>query len=286
MAATCSAESSSSRRPTRTSTIGFAHRSGTEVDPTCSIPTACPSKIADSLPFSSSKDSAQLGSWSVSSTRSESPLTVFLHHLAVALNAAAVPQVLDHVPVDGADVLAADRLQPGADCEVDRPVHLLVEQRVLHVSLDSRIAADPVLPERPGAFVAVELREQRVLVGGCRSVHDLAALVAHPDALDEVGFLVGRVLEEADDPLGGLLDRAVEDLAAGHVRVAVVDLALAVLEAEAEIRLAAHDPYLFGSVEPVLDLLHLLALVIPVEQDGAVEEVLELLVCHPRLLGE
>jgi hypothetical protein len=33
--------------------------------------------------------------------------------------------------VDGADVLAADRRQARADREVDRSVHLLVEERVL-----------------------------------------------------------------------------------------------------------------------------------------------------------
>src|SRR5918994_5618692 len=252
----------------------------------CSIPTACSPKIPASLPRSCSKSSAQLGSWSTSSTNSELPLTVFLNDLAVALDAAAVAQVLDHVPVDGADVLAADGREAGTDGEVDRAVHLLVEERVLHVALDAGIAADPVLAEDPRALVTVELREERLLVARRRRLDDLAALVAHPDVLDQIRLLVRGVLDEADRALGRLLDRAVEDLAAGHVRVAVVDLALAPREAESEIGLGAHDPDVIGLVEAILDPFHLLALSVPVEEDGAVEEVLERLVRQAGLLGE
>src|SRR5919108_1896905 len=282
----CSSLSSRSRRPTRTSTIGFAHRSGTEVDPMCSIATACPLKIGASRTRSSSKSPAQLGSWSTSSTWSELPLTVFLHNLAVALDPPALPEVLDHVPVHGADVLAADRGETRADREVDRPVHLLVEERVLHVPLDARVAADAVLAQDPRALVPVELGDERLLVGGRRRLHDLAVLVAHTHALHEVGLLVRGVLEEADDALRRVLDRTVEDLAARHIRVAVVDLALTAGEAEAEVRLGAHDANLIGLVEPLLDPLHLLALGVPVQEDGAVEEVFEGVVGHPRLLRE
>ena len=95
------------------------------------------------------------------------------------------------------------------------------------------------------------------------------------------GSWYGRVLEEADDALGRVLDRAVEDLAAGHVRVAVVDLALASGEAEAEVGLGADDAHLIGLVEAILDPLHLLALRVPVEEDGAEEEVLERLGVRP-----
>src|SRR5262245_9819543 len=146
------------------STIGFADRLGTDVEPTCSIATACPSKIEDSRRFSTANAFAQPGLYSESSTGSEGPFTVFLHHFAVALDPAALPQVLDHVPVNRAHVLAADRRQPGADRQMNRPVHLLVEQRVLHVPLDSGVAADPVFAQDPRALVPVELGEQGLLV--------------------------------------------------------------------------------------------------------------------------
>ena len=87
-------------------------------------------------------------------------------------------------------------------------------------------------------------------------------------------------------PFCRVLDRAVEDLAAGHVEVPVVDPALASGEAEAKVGLVPDDSHLVGLVEALLDPLHLLALGIPVEEDGPEEEVLELLQAHAGLLGQ
>src|SRR5207342_3030163 len=56
------------------------------------------------------------------------PYAVFLDDLAVELDPPAVPELLDHVPVDPARVHAADLREPGADREVDGARHLLVEQ--------------------------------------------------------------------------------------------------------------------------------------------------------------
>ena len=91
--------------------------------------------------------------------------------------------------------------------------------------------------------------------------------------------------EKRDDSLGRVLDRAVEDLAAGHVHVPVVDLALAAGDAEAQVGLVADDPHLLGGVEALLDPLHLLALGVPVEKHGAEEEVLEVAEAHARRPG-
>ena len=60
-------------------------------------------------------------------------------------------------------------------------VDLLVEEGVLHVPGDPRVAADPELTEPSRALVLVERREQEVLVGVGRRVDDLAALEAQAD---------------------------------------------------------------------------------------------------------
>ena len=127
--------------------------------------------------------------------------------------------------------------------------------------------------------------EQHLLVRPRRGLDDLAAFVAHPDALDEVGLLVGGVLEEADDPLGRLLDRAVEDLAAGHVGVAVVDSPFRPSRLKLRSVSAPTMRTSLAAVEAVGDPLHLLALGVPVEQDGAVQEVLEAGQAHARPPG-
>src|SRR5687768_4670224 len=67
---------------------------------------------------------------------SERPHAVLLHHLAVELDPAARAQVLDDVPVDRRLVLAAEIGHPVSERDVDRAVHLLVEERVLHVAGD------------------------------------------------------------------------------------------------------------------------------------------------------
>ena len=58
-------------------------------------------------------------------------------------------------------VQTADYTEPRADGEVDRAVDLLVEQRVLRVALDARVAADAELAEPARALVGVERRDQR-----------------------------------------------------------------------------------------------------------------------------
>src|SRR5215210_6567184 len=60
----------------------------------------------------------------------ELPGAVLLNALAVEPDLAAVPQLLDDVPVDGALVRAAEEREAGPDREVDGAVDLLVEESV------------------------------------------------------------------------------------------------------------------------------------------------------------
>src|SRR5205823_6309682 len=117
---------------------------------------------------------------------SEQPFPVLLDDFAVAQELPARAQVLDHVPVDDALVLAAERREARADREVDGAVDLLVEERVLHVALDAAVAADPELAEDACTFVAVERLEEDVLAPRRRSLDDAAALVDHPHSFDLV----------------------------------------------------------------------------------------------------
>src|SRR2546423_543334 len=62
------------------------------------------------------------------------PDAVFLHELAVELDAPTETEVLDDVPVDRRDVRAADGVETGAEREVDGSVHLFVEVDIPHVA--------------------------------------------------------------------------------------------------------------------------------------------------------
>jgi hypothetical protein len=103
-------------------------------------------------------------------------------------------------------------------------VDLLVEERVLHVARDPRVAADPELSEPPRAFVLVERRDQEVLVGVGGGVHHSAALEAEPYARELAARVDRRELGERDRALGRILDRTAEELSARDVRAASIDL--------------------------------------------------------------
>ncbi len=113
-----------------------------------------------------------------------------------------------------------------------------------------------------------------------------AVLEPQARAVDIPALVVGGILGEGDEPVRRVLDRRVEDLARGHVRVGGGDPPLASFEAELEIGVLADDPHLLRAVEALRDLLHLALERVPVDQDGAIEEVLELLERHARVLGE
>src|SRR5215207_1064317 len=221
-----------------------------------------------------------------SRTRLKLPGAVLLNELAVEPDLAAVPQLLDDVPADGALIRAAEEREAGPDREVDGAVDLLVEQGVPEGTVDALVAADPELAEAACALVGVERREQEVLVALRRRLDDRAALEAEADSLHLVAAVPARVLAEGHDPVRRVFDRAVEDLAGRHVRVAGVHLAVPAREREGEVGVDTDDPHVFGGVEAVGDPPHPLALRVPVPQAGAVEEVGEGGRRHAGLLGE
>ena len=74
---------------------------------------------------------------------------------------------MDRRAVDSAEIGVAV-----PEREVDRAVHLLVEERVLHVARDAGVAADPELAEPARARVGVERLYQGILVRLGRRVDD------------------------------------------------------------------------------------------------------------------
>src|SRR5206468_299636 len=145
---------------------------------------------------------------------SDQPFSALLHDLSVQFKPSALAQVLDDVPMHLADVLAADLGEAVAERQVDGAVDLLVEERVLHVPGDARVAADPELAEAPGALVAVEDLDQEVLVRVRRRVDHAAVLEAETDAGDLPARVDGGELGEGDRPGRRVLERRVEELPA------------------------------------------------------------------------
>src|SRR5215211_947589 len=90
------------------------------------------------------------------------PDAVYLHDLAVELDAPTETEVLDDVPVDRRHVRAADGVEARAEREVDGSVHLFVEVDVPHVAVDAGVAADPELADAARPFVGVECFDQEV----------------------------------------------------------------------------------------------------------------------------
>src|SRR5262245_43995785 len=154
--------------------------------------------------------------------RLNQPAAALLDDLAVELDPAALPQVLDDVPVQLADVGASDLGQAVAEREVRGAVDLLVEERVLHVAGDPGIAADAELAEAPGAVIQVEHLGQELPVARGRRVDDDTGLERERDPRDLAAVVDGRELAEHDRAVGGVLDRAEEELAARHVGAARV----------------------------------------------------------------
>ena len=94
--------------------------------------------------------------------------------------------------------------------------------------LDPGVAADPELAEPPRALVRVERAEQELLPVGRRSPRRSGRCSnTSRTPGDLVAEVHRRELAEGDLALGRVLDRRVEDLAARHVDVPVLDRARA-----------------------------------------------------------
>ena len=98
----------------------------------------------------------------------DQPGAVALDELAVDGDLAARTEVFDHVPVDGALVLAARVGVARADREVHGAGDLLVEEDVAREARDPRVAAEPELAEAARARVGREdlAQELLALLGG------------------------------------------------------------------------------------------------------------------------
>ena len=185
-----------------------------------------------------------------------------------------------------AETFVPPRSGKRADRDVHRAVHLLVEERVPHVTGDSGVAADPELTERARALVGVERLEQVLLLRVGRGIDDPAALETEANPVDVATSIHTRELGERDRSLGRVLDGAAEELATGDVGAARVDLHPPARDAEAKIRALADDAHLLGGVEALGVVAHPLPLGVPVEQAGAVEELRELLSGEASVLRE
>ena len=97
---------------------------------------------------------------------------------------------------------------------------LLVEQHLARPPVDPVVRADPELAEAAGALVGVEQADQELLAALGGRVDDLAGLEAKAHAGD-LAAADHRGQVERDLALDRVLDRRREELAVGHVVLAV-----------------------------------------------------------------
>ncbi len=173
-----------------------------------------------------------------------------------------------------------------AERDVDRAVHLLVEEDVLHVARDPRVAADPELAEPPGALVGIKGLEQELLVRVGARVDDRARFEAQADPPDLAPRVQRGKLGEGDLALGGILQRAAEELAAGNIAAGRRHPHRPTGERQPKIGPGGDDSDLLGSVETIGVAPHRLPQLVPVDQTGAEEEVGELGRAHAGFLGQ
>ena len=198
-------------------------------------------------------------------TKVDQPGAVALHDFTVDAQLAAGAQVLDHVPVHGALVLAAGVRVARAHREVHRAGDLLVEEDVPGEAGDPRVAAQAELAQSAGALVRREHLLQKLLALLGARLDDLARAEDEPCADDVVAEVDGRELGVRDHALGAVLERAVEDLSVRHVAEAGGDDTFAAFDPDREVRALARDADGTAAVKACLDLLHPRFLGVPVE---------------------
>ena len=137
-----------------------------------------------------------------------------------------------------------------ADGEVDGAADLLVEEDLAGAVGDAEVGADAELAEAAGALVGVEHLDQEVLAALGGRVDDLAALEAEADAGD-LAAGVGRRQVEGDLALGRVLDRAGEELAVGHVVLAVGGLEVAAGDVQLQVGAGPLDVDLLAALDPL-----------------------------------
>src|SRR5262245_29723318 len=145
---------------------------------------------------------------------------------------------------------------------MDGAADLLVEQDLAGALGDPVVGADTELAEATGTLVRIEHLYQELLplLGG--RVDDPAALEPEANAGD-LAARVGGGQVEGDLSLGGVLDRASEELAVGHVVLAAGRDELAALDPEPQIGALAPDVDLAPALDPLGEALGLLRLPLP-----------------------
>src|SRR6266540_3592681 len=165
------------------------------------------------------------------------------HELAVGVDLPIRAEVADHVPVQTGLVPAAELLEARAECEVHGAADLLVEEDVARESVDLVVQTKRRLAEDARPRVHVEERlDERVSVAGF-GVDDATALEAQPNVLHPTP-LEDRRKREANLAFRLRLERAREDLAVGHVQLAVGGEPIATGDIDAQVCVRPDDPQL------------------------------------------
>ena len=158
---------------------------------------------------------------------------------------------------------------------------------VLHVARDAGVAADAELADAPCAFVPIERCAWRMSSPRVAVADDLARRRTRAGCPRAPGpSYTAGYSENVITPRAESLDRREEELAARHVLVPVVDLAVAAVERDREVGALADDADLGRGVEAVGVAAHPLALGVPVEQARAEDDLRELVERQAGLLGE
>ena len=175
---------------------------------------------------------------------------------------------------------------------MDGSGHLLVEQDVAGGAIDPRIGADPYFAEQRGARIGLQRGLEVLLAALGARVDHLAVAEAELDAGDRDPARPGGN-READPPVRGALERAGEDLAAGHVALAVGVDPRAALNLERQVGAVGLDSDLARRRQPLHELrLRVVQIapgrgrVRPVQEQRPGDELGVLLDAHARLLGE
>src|SRR5262249_31331168 len=111
-------------------------------------------------------------------------LPVAIDELAVRVDLAAGAKVADKIPVERRSVEGACLRIRGAEGEVHRPAHLLVEQGVAGEHRDRPVHAEGELAETSGALVHRDHLAKEVLAALRRGLDHLAGLEAQTHAFD------------------------------------------------------------------------------------------------------
>ena len=166
-----------------------------------------------------------------------------------------------------------------------RAAHLFVEQDVFGVALDAIVGPDADFAQASSAWVGVEDGVEEVFAALGAGFHDQAVLERERDAIHLTALVDGGKLVP-DTAVDAVLDRRREDLAVGHVFLAVGGLPDASGRTEGEVGVRADDANVRARFEPGFQGRQPRRHFGPVDVGGAVQEIGVLAERHLRLLGQ